>query len=188
MRTWRMLGLAGLALALATDASAQKKAPKPVEISDQMVREMAASLLNDPRQRVAPECARLILLYTLQSPNVEIVLDENEFGWVDLGRDDEQSLLLLGSYLAGNIQSQLNSGVKRNDRYSGVLTLFRVYRSLQEQAKKKEKQFTITTVESLLALHQEGRLVGYLQKLDEKKPAKLTREAEEVLRRLRQRR
>jgi hypothetical protein len=180
--------LATLLLVLAPAAWGQKKEAKGTEISDKMFRSMASLLLNDPLHRSAPDWARLILLYTLQTQSAEVVLDADEFSWAALGKDDEHSLLLLAGYLAGNIQSQLNSGVKRNDRYSGVLTLFQVYRSMQEKAKQEKKDFEITTVENLLALHQTDRLTGYLQKLKTKQPAKLSPEAQAELRKLRERR
>ena len=56
------------------------------------------------------------------------------------------ALLLLAAYAAGNTRSQLLSGVRQNDRYSGLITLFAVYRQLQE----KDKDFKVAPVDELM--------------------------------------
>lgn len=61
-----------------------------------------------------------------------------------------------------------------------MLTLFRVYRALR----KEDEKFKVDAVENLLALHEEGKLVSHLQKLDEKKPMKLTPVEEQMIRNL----
>lgn len=180
MNTWRTIGLSVLLVAIGSTGFADKSVKKEVKISDKSFRQIASAFLNDPLHRSARDWSRLILLYTMQTPSAAVVLGSEELHWVGLGSHDRYSLLLLAAYAAGNIQSQLHSGVKRNDRYSGLLTLFYVYRTLQEQ----DEKFKLAAVDDLLELHRQGKLMEHLQKLEEKKPAKLSREEEQAIRKL----
>jgi hypothetical protein len=177
MNHCRIITLMMLFLAFAAVHAGQRDRSGP-EISDKVFRQTSALFLEDPLNKSARDWARLIMLYSLQTSNAAIVFGREELRWAGLDRDDSRSLLLLAAYSAGNIQSQLNSGVKRNDRYSGLLTLFRVYRALREQ----NEQFRVSAVDELLALHEEAKLVPHLQRLDEKKSAKLTPAEEKVIR------
>lgn len=180
MNARRTILLAVLLFAFGPAGHADDKDSKGPKISDQIVRQTSSLLVEDPLSRSARDWARLILLYVQQTSNAAVVLGREELRWADVDKDDPRSLLLLAAYAAGNIQSQLNSGVKRNDRYSGLLTLFRVYRALREQ----KAQFRIAAVDDLLALHKEGKLMPHLQKLDEKKQVRLTPAEEKALRNL----
>lgn len=180
MNVKRTLPLAALLLAISSAAGADDKDSKGPKVPDQMVRPTCSLFVADPLNKSARDWARLILLYTQQTSNAEVVFGSEELRWAALEKNDSRSLLLLAGYAAGNIQSQLNSGVKRNDRYSGLLTLFRVYRALREQ----NAQFRVAAVDNLLALHKEAKLTPHLQKLEEQKPARLTPAEDAALRNL----
>jgi hypothetical protein len=122
----------------------------------------------------------LILLYVMQSHDVAVMLGEDELAWTAIAKNDRRSLPLMAAYLAGNAQSQLHSGVKRNDRYAGLLTLFGVYRQLNA----KDRDFRIAEVEELLKLHRDDKLVTHLIELEKKKPSKLTPEDEAAIEKL----
>ena len=70
----------------------------------------------------------------------------------------------LAAFTAGNVRSQLDSGVCRDDPYSGLIAVFRVYRHL----KKANPELTIPEVETLLELHQQGKLMEHLAKEKER--------------------
>lgn len=178
MKTWQMIGMTVMLLAVVSAARSDERKKPGVTISDQNFRQISSTLLNDPGHRSAGDWSRLILLYTMQTSSAAVVLGSEEMHWVALDPGERRCLLLLAAYAAGNIQSQLNSGVKRNDRYSGLLTLFRVYRVLQEQ----DAKFKILAVDRLFSLHREDKLLEHLRKLDEKKPTKLSPEEEEAIR------
>jgi hypothetical protein len=178
MNANRTLTLTLLLLAFSSAGQTAQKERKSPKITEQIFRQTSSLYINDPLNRSARDWARLILLYALDAPNAAVVLGREEWRWTGMHVRDSRSLYLFAAYEAGNLQSQLNSGVKRNDRYSGLLTLFRVYRALQEQ----DKKFHVDAVENLLTLHQEGKLVQHLQKLDEKKPSKLTPTEEQMIR------
>ena len=172
-----------VALPMTLGQKKEKEIKRP-EIADKDFRQIAALLVNDPLHRAATDRSRLIVLYALQTQSAQIMLGTQEFSWFSVQKDPERALLLLAGYLAGNIQSQLNSGVQRNDPYSGLLTLFQVYRALQKQ----DKKFTLAEVDELLVLHQEDKLVDHLRKFNEKRPTKLAPETEILLRKLIERR
>jgi hypothetical protein len=181
MRICRSVGLLVLLATLGSIASAEDRTIKDVKISEQTFRGVSSLLSNDPLSKSARDWSRLILLYALQTKDAMVVLDKTELAWVGLGEaDPQQSLLLVAAYAAGNIRSQLNSGVKRNDRYSGLLTLFRVYRALRE----KNDKFKIAEVDELLDLHRDDKLVQHLQKLEDKKATKWSPPVEAAIRRL----
>ena len=173
IRTWFLASLIGACLALPSLADDKKP-----ELTETQFRRASALLLEDPLADAAGDYAKVALIFVMESPKAAVMLGEEEMKWI--GKDNKRSLVLLGSYLAGNAQSQLNSGVKRNDRYSGLLYLFQTYRQIQA----KNKDFKIAEVEDLLKLHKEDKLVGHLIELEKKKPTKLTPEQEEAVRKL----
>jgi hypothetical protein len=178
MNIRRILSLTLLLIASGSVVHADEKERKGPMISDKIFRQTCSVFLNDPLNPSSRDWARLIMLYTLESPNAAVVLGREELRWAGLDKEEPRNLLLLAGYAAGNIQSQLNSGVKRNDRYSGLLTLFRVYRTLCE----KDNKFRVAPLESLLDLHREGKLLSHLQKMEEQKPAKLSPADEQIIR------
>lgn len=179
MKIGRIVGLFLLALVVTTLRADERKR-SGVKISDKSFRQISSTFLNDPLNKSARDWARLIMLYTLESPNAAIVLSDDEWKWSGLDRDDSRALLLLAAYSTGNIQSQFNSGVKRNDRYSGLLTLFHVYRTLREV----DEKFKVDSVNDLLALHEKDKLLPYLRELDKNKPMKWAPAQEAAVRRL----
>lgn len=170
MKCWRTLSVAVFCLLLNAVGHTAQKESKGLKLTELDFRRTGSLLLNDPLSRSNPDRARLILLYTLDMTDAAVVLGPEEWRWIGLEEHNPYSLQLLAAYEVGNLQSQLNSGVKRTDRYSGLLTLFRVYRAVYE----KDKKIKLDAVENLLALHKEGKLISHLQTLDERKPKKLT--------------
>lgn len=179
MKIGRIVGLFLLALVVST-VQADERKKSGVKISDKSFRKISSTFLNDPLSKSARDWARLIMLYTLDSPNATIVLGDDEWKWSGLDRDDSRALLLLAAYSTGNIQSQFNSGVKRNDRYSGLLTLFHVYRELRDV----DEKYKVAAVDELLALHQADKLLPYLRELEKNEPMKWAPAQEAAVRRL----
>jgi hypothetical protein len=180
MNIGRTFPLTVLLLAFSSTGLVAQKESKGPKITEDIFRKTSSLLLEDPLNKSARDWARLILIYALDSSDADVVIGREEWRWTGLDHINSRSLQLLAAYEAGNIQSQLNSGVKRNDRYSGLLTLFRVYRAIQKQ----DEKFKLDAVEAVLSLHQEGKLLPHLQQLDEKKPKKLTPLEEQTIREL----
>ena len=180
MNTYRIVCLSVLLIGMVSAVGAEERKKPGVKVSDKSFRQIGSTFLNDPSNKSARDWSRLIMLYTLDSPNAVIVLGEDEWNWAGLDKDDPRALLLLAAYSTGNMVSQLNSGVKRNDRYSGLIALFHVYRTLREA----DEKFKVAAVDELLALHDDDKLLPYLRELDKKKPTKWTREQAATVRRL----
>jgi hypothetical protein len=82
--------------------------------------------------------------------------------------------------VSGNTRSQLLSGVKQNDRYSGLVTLFAVYQRLQD----KDREFKIAEIDELRKLHGDGKLLAHLVEMEKKMPTKLSPEDEKAIKEL----
>jgi hypothetical protein len=147
-------------------------------INANQFRRISILLLEDPVGEKAQDLARLIALYVIETPDAAVVLGQEEMKWT--GKDDKRKWILFAAYLAGNAQSQLHSGVKRNDRYSGLLHLFQAYRTMQA----KDKDFRIADVDHLLTLHKDDKLISHLIELEKKEPTKLSPEHQAELKKL----
>src|SRR5262249_42872035 len=104
------------------------------------------ALLDEPLSQASKDHAKTIMTFTDETPKAAVVITDTEVK--GFGKDEKREPLLLAAYCAGNVQSQLHSGVVRNDRYSGLLYLFKTYRALQAA----DKEFKIAAVEELLKL------------------------------------
>jgi hypothetical protein len=149
----------GLVLALALPAAAQPEKP---QVAEKDFRRALFVLLEEPAHEKNQELAKLIVAFVSQTPQAAVVLGKDELKW--FGDDKERALVLMAAYTGGNAQSQLNSGVKRNDRYSGLLCVFQVYRGLRA----KDARFRNAEVDALLKLHREGKLQKHLESMDRK--------------------
>ena len=156
-------------------ASGPLSAQEPTE---KQFRRMLVMLLEDPTNSEANDLARAVVMFTMQTEKAAVVLGKEEMDWCI--KDDKRGLVLLAAYVGGNTLSQIHSGVRQNDRYSGLLMLFRVYRQFRE----KDKEFKIAAVEDLLKLHQDGKLLVHLIELEKRKPTKLTAEQEAAIQKL----
>jgi len=142
---------------------------KAREVSEKEFLEASRELLSDPTSQAAKDHAQTVIAFTVQTPKAIVVLGDEEAKW--FGEDENRRMLLVAGYSAGNVQSQLHSGVARNDRYAGLVTLFKVYRGLQA----KDSKFKIAAVEDLLALHRDDKLLRHVVELEEKDSTKLPR-------------
>jgi hypothetical protein len=166
-------------LALLVSAPALPGQKKDEGLTDQQFGRLLTVFLEDPLQKKGKELAKLLVVYTMQTPKAAVVLGETEMKWIGK-KDDDRSLLLFAAYVGGNTWSQLLSGVKQNDRCSGLVTLFAVYRRLQA----KDKGFKSAAVDELRKLHRDGKLLAHVVELDKKRPTKLSPEDEKAIKEL----
>ena len=145
-------------------------------LTDQQFGRLLTMFLEDPLQEKGKEVAKLLVFYTMETPKAAVMLGKPEMTWIGK-KEDDRSLLLFAAYVSGNTRSQLLSGVKQNDRYSGLVTLFAVYQRLQD----KDKKFKIAEVEELRQRHADGKLMAHLVEMEKKMPTKLTPEDEKAL-------
>jgi hypothetical protein len=157
--------LAGAAaLTVRAGPAGEKKAP---EVTEKEFRRANFLLLEDPLDAKAKDHAKVIIAFANQTLRADVALGKRELQWLS-DKQDKRGLLLLAAYVGGNTLSQLDSGVKRNDPYPGLLQLFCVYRVLQA----RDRDYHIAEADRLLKLHREGRLIKQLLQEDERKPEK----------------
>jgi len=166
--------LAALFLAISGPSFAEEK--KDDLLTDQQFGRALTMFLEDPLHEKGPELAKVLIIFTMQTPKAAVMLGESEMKWIGK-KDDKRGLLLFAAYLGGNTRSQLLSGVKQNDRYSGLVTLFAVYQRLQG----KDKEFKIAEVDELRKLHADGKLLAHVVEMEKKMPTKLSPDDEKAL-------
>ncbi len=126
-------------------------------ISESSVRRAISTFLSQPTSPVSKQAKNMIIEFAVDSDDVSVVITSKATPWS--GRKDcKHAGVLLCAFIAGNILSQLDSGVKADDSYSGLMKVFRVYRHL----KSAEKSYNVPEVEQLLAMHRQGRLMRHL--------------------------
>lgn len=143
-----------------------KETPK---ISEKDFYRVFFSLLLDPTNDKAEDAAKIVMAFTTRTPKSAVLIGKDELEWCGMTKDaaarkDRRPLLLMAAYTGGNTQAQIATGVRRNDRYAGLLAVFEVYRKLRA----KDKDFKVAALDSLLALHKAGKLSGHLAELDKK--------------------
>src|SRR5262245_33238992 len=178
MRSLRVFALL-TALVLLVSHTALPGEKKSKELTDQQFGRALTMFLEDPLQEKGKELAKLLVVFTMQTPKAAVILGEPEMKWIGK-KDDDRSLLLFAAYVSGNTRSQLLSGVKQNDRYSGLVTLFAVYQRLQD----KDKKYQIAEVDELRKLHRDGKLLAHLVEMEKKMPTKLSPDDEKALKEL----
>jgi hypothetical protein len=161
MRTATVLLAAGILAFATVPALAQDKKPT---FDEKQFRQAAHLLQEDPLAEKATTYAKAIVIFTAETPKAVVVMGKGDTKW--LGDHKKYSPLLMAAYMSGNARSQLDSGILRNDRYAGLLTLFKVYRMLRE----KDADFKIAEVEELLKLHGENKLMQHILELEKKDP------------------
>jgi hypothetical protein len=172
----RTLCFAAAALALLAYSPARADEKKGEGLTAQQFDRVLTVFLDDPHHKDAKEMAKVLIVFTMESPKATVVLGSEELKWIGK-KGDDRSVLLFAAYIGGNTRSQLLSGVKQNDRYSGLVALFAVYRKLQD----KDKDFKIAEVEELRKLHADGKLLAHVVELEKKMPTKLSPEDQKAL-------
>jgi hypothetical protein len=123
--------------------------------SDEAVRHALAVLAESPLDKKGDAALATIVDFAEKSDKVEITIAEGGLPWVGKVPHSE---LLLGAFIAGNLRSQLDSGVTRSDAYSGMLEVFAVYSAL----KAKEPKFSVPSIDGFLEQHRRGDLITAL--------------------------
>jgi hypothetical protein len=148
-------------LALAGWGAAGEPAAKHTEAD---FRRAAAKFLEQPLSEEGRTAVLTILEFAEESDKVTVVIGPWFVPWMRLGEDKkpEHLNLLLAAYTAGNVLSQLDSGVNANDTYSATIQVFRVYRYL----KSRDSSYAVPEVETLLEIHRKGGLATHFDKAE----------------------
>jgi len=126
--------------------------------SDDSVRHALAVFAESPLSKAGEAALATIVDFAEKTDKVEITVSEDVVPWLGGPNEVPHSELLLGAWIAGNVRSQLDSGVTRNDAYSGMLEVFAVYAAL----KAKEPKFSVPSIDGFLEQHRSGQLITSL--------------------------
>lgn len=99
-----------------------------------------------------------IIEFAGNSPKVDIVIDPVVAPWMDEQLPKLTGGVLLGSYIAGNLQAQLQSNQRQDNPVAGLVRVIEVYQKILAVNPKH----TSPAVEKLMVLHQQGGLADYV--------------------------
>jgi len=144
---------ASIALTVSTAASADPVITKEVALK------AIGFFRDDPLSEDGRGAAAIIVLFVEKSPDVVVDLNRKAFPVFGApGVSQKDTSLLLAAFAAGNLDSQLLRGVKKDDPYAGDLQMIQTYRQLQ----RKNPKLKIPAIEKMAEMEQRGELKRYL--------------------------
>jgi hypothetical protein len=145
--------LAFVALAISVAAPADPVITKETALKAIMM------FRDDPLSENGQAAAALIVDFVDKNHDVLVALNKKAFPVFGApGVSQKETSLLLAAFAAGNVDSQLLRGVKKDDAYAGDLQLIQTYRQLQ----KRNSKLKIAAVEKMAEMEQRGELKRYL--------------------------
>jgi hypothetical protein len=132
---------------------------------DEITAESALRAINifqvDPLGEQAKEASARVVRFAQASDAVTITVASKYVPWIDSGKEVENSHILLGAYIAGNLKFQLEKGVNKNQPYQGILQVISTYKQLLK-ANAIEK---IDAIEKWIGLQRTGKLRQHIESL-----------------------
>jgi hypothetical protein len=135
---------------------------------EQEIRASIEAFLADP-VNAGDDVKASIVGFAEQSKTVEIVVDEQLVTWMKTDPKAEPyagELILLAAYIAGNVRSQLDSGVTRSDDYSGLVQVLRAYRALKAA---DAELYSDADLDKLLGQQAKGELLTRCASVEKKR-------------------
>jgi hypothetical protein len=139
-------------------------------LSKETVKEAISIFDKEPLSDEGKKALAIIILFAEGSKDVMIVISPEVAPWVCDKNSAKHNSSLIGAFIAGNLKSQLESGKKESDPYSGLLETFRIYKLIKE----KDKKFNSPEIDKLMKLKAENKLKDFLKKENSKTPEKET--------------
>lgn len=141
-------------LLLASPVSADEQA----ELSSDDILQVIHYFSSDPLSERSDAFVSAFFEYAEASEDVQINVSVHLYNWLTREPEVKYESKLFAAGIAGNLRSQLESGVTGNDDYSGLLLLFRVYNHL----KSVDADFEVAEIEEQLEAHRRGELRNYI--------------------------
>jgi hypothetical protein len=138
---------------------------------DKEIRASIETFLADP-VKASDDVKASIVDFADQSSAVDIVLDQQLMTWIKGDAKAEPYAgegALLAAYIAGNVRSQLDSGVTRSDDYSGLVQVLRTYRALKAA---DAASYANPELDKLLAQQARGELLTRCAAVEKKRADK----------------
>ena len=134
-------------------------APADPVITKEVALKAITLFRDDPLSEDGRAAAAIIIMFADKSHDVLLGLSKKVFPVFGApGVSQRETSLLLAAFAAGNVDSQLLRGVKKDDAYAGDLQLIQTYRQLQ----KKNPKLKIPAIEKMAEMEQRGELKRYL--------------------------
>jgi hypothetical protein len=126
-------------------------------ISETSVRSAIEKFLKAPTSPSTKLSMRTILKFAEESKDVSVLITRRATPWIG-EKEYRHGEVLLCALVAGNVRSQLDSGVNASDSYSGLIQVFRVYRHIR----KRDRSYVVPELDELLDKHRAGELMAHV--------------------------
>lgn len=135
--------------------------PTPAITKEIALKAVTAFCAADPFSEDARTYAAILLRFTDEDQDVLIKISQKVVPFLKSKTLSQQEIaIVLGAFVAGNLDSQLLRGRKKDDAYAGELQVMETYRQMQ----KKKPKLRIPEIEKLIELESKGQLRSYLSK------------------------
>ena len=133
--------------------------PEPVITKEMALHAVTLFRSADPLSEDALGYAAIIVRFVDKNHDVLVKISSKVFPVFGAkGVSQKETTILLAAFSAGNIDSQLLRGIRKDDPYSGDLQLIQTYRQLQ----KHNRKLKIDAIERMAELESRGQLKAYL--------------------------
>lgn len=151
-----LAGISPRALAQGLPAPAGSAA-EPV-LLESTVRQAIERFRAEPTSAAGRRSAAMIVKFAEKSPLVDVVIGPKSVPWLSEQVDSSLSTLLLAAFVAGNVQSQLDRRVRKDDTRAGVEQVLETYAKIR----RSEPKFRVASIDKLAELKASGGLADYL--------------------------
>jgi hypothetical protein len=128
-------------------------------VTKELALKAIAAFRADPTSDLGHAARSVIVSFSHDSPDVIITFTQKNYPISQIKPvSEEERLTLLAAFVAGNLDSQLLRGSRKDDAYAGDLQLIQTYRQLQ----KRNPKLRVEAIEKLAELESKGRLKSYL--------------------------
>lgn len=133
--------------------------PSEPVITKEVALKAIAIFRNDPTSEDGRAAAALIVIFVDKNHDVMVSLTKKAFPVFQArGVSPKETSLLLAAFAAGNVDSQILRGVRKDDAYAGDLQLIQTYRQLQQ----KNRKLKIPAIEEMGQMEARGEFKRYL--------------------------
>jgi hypothetical protein len=140
-------------------ATLSMAAPAEPVITKEVALKAIGLFREDPLSEDGRAAAAILVMFVDRNHDVVVALSKKAFPVFGApGVSQKETSLLLAGFVAGNLDSQLLRGVKKDDAYAGDLQLIETYRQLQT----KNRKLKIPAIEKMAEMAQRGELKRYL--------------------------
>ena len=125
------------------------------------VRKALATFFDDPMETDG-KVRKVFLDFAEKDENVEIKIGSDVMVWMEGGKDYGGAPAVMCAYVAGSLRSQLETRVWRDDPYSGLVQVVRMYSLL----KADNKSLVNEKLDELAKLHADGKLAERVAEIE----------------------